>query len=424
MKLFEKINKLIVLRYAGIFFEVIYGFLQPNLFSRYQTKENFAFFLVLYGSAIYFVFMDAGLGRLSYSQIRKEFIENNFNYKKNISVIITIYLYVFLIIISFYFIFSLIISNLQVNTVLPATLFLFSIYVGVNIIFSYLRSIFNAVDKYLLFEKYDFFRKVLNLLCLLFVIIDQSLVLTIVVNIVVVSVIFFLLLSKLIQELNIPLSFSFVDSVAFVKRNIQDSKDIVIFSSCEALIYNGGFLFFPYFLSSFDIIIYGLWMKVFMGFAVLMRAIADISIHSITESFYKNDNKLTRALFKNTLVISCFVGVGLTTIFYFLDDILFKYWVGTQYLFSSLLFLSFVIFFLGNCIQHSAGTFIMSVGSYFSFMKTRSIFICLCSVIITLITLTVFRSIEITLLSFSIIYLIGSIIYLRRSFLIMDSKTL
>jgi O-antigen/teichoic acid export membrane protein len=424
MKLSNKINKLIVLRYVGIFFEVLYGFVQPNLFSRYQTKENFAFFLILYGSAIYFVFMDAGLGRLSYSQIRKEFIDNNFNYKKNISTIISVYLYVLLIIISLYFLYSLFISNSLANTVLPLTLFLFSIYVGINIIFSYLRSIFNAVDKYLMFEKYDFLRKVVNLLSIFLVIIDHSLLLTIIVNIVFICLLIFLLLYKLIRKLDISFSFSYKECVFFVKSNIQDSKDIIIFSLCEALIYNGGFLLFPYFLSTFDTIIYGLWMKVFMGFAVLMRAIADISIHSITEAFHKNNNKLMLVLFKNTLTISCLVGVGLTAIFYFLDDMLFKYWVGTEYLFSTLLFLSFVVFFLGNCIQHSAGIFIMSLGSYFSFMRTRSMFICLFSIIVTLITLKVFRSIEITLLVFSIVYLIGSLTYLRKAFLIMSSKTL
>ena len=226
------------------------------------------------------------------------------------------------------------------------------------------------------------------------------------------------LASKICHKLEIESSsiftFSYSSSIKVIRKYFRDARDSFIFTVNEIIIYNGGYLIFPLFLTSYEIIIYGLWMRLFTGISMLFRAITDISIHDTTRRYFEGNTLIVRKNLRNILSMN-FLIIFVSIIVYFsAKDWLFDFWVGNKSIFSSSINFSLWVMIFANSIQHLSGTFLISIGNHFDFVKKISTAIMILTVLSN-VTLGIFyKDISLILIILSLFYVIGSLIYLLR----------
>ena len=404
-----------IFRYISIFTEFVLGFIQPYFFNRYLKVEDFAFLTILYGCLIYFVFLDGGISRLAYSNLRKKFV-NNIPIRNELIETLSFYNSLIIILIIVFLFFCLSLSFNFQNNITLLVLILFSFLTGFNIVFSYFRQIYNALDKYIFYEKIDILRKSANILGVFFIKYDKTLLTTVTFSLFVIIILYVILVFNLIK-------FSGIDWInIFPKRKTvfvvfkkykTDINRIVVFSICEAIIYNCGFILMPMYLNHSGVIQFGIWMKIFTGMAVFMRSFADINIHSITKYYFQGNYQYALRKFYLTLFISITFSICILTLFVFLQKLFFSYWVGIKYIFDINLLIALSIFLLGNSIQHVSGSFLLSESVELAFMRKMSFVLSIIIVAQIFLSLKIYKKLDLTLIFFSIIYFIGSLFYLN-----------
>lgn len=411
--IFEK--RFAIYRVISIFLEMLIGFTQPSLFSKYLSQENFSYLLVIYGVAVYFVFMDGGISKIIYSEVREQFVSNKHFQEKIIASLDLFYILSFLIFLV-YFLIVLIFGLFHADSVNFSILLLISFGVSLNILFSYLRPIFSSIDRFEEFELIDIFRKLFIFLSLFLIIFDKSLFLTS----------FFTLISSLIfglicfRLLGYPLISLFdfkriiVKSSSSFKEMFARSKDVFVFSLSETSIYNFGFIVLPLMYDSNSVIKFGLWLKVFMGLAVLIRFMTDVNIHRLTKLFFQNSRFAFLKLFDKTLILSIFIVLLSFTLFVLFSKKFFYYWTAGKFEFDFNLYVALFFILLGNGIQHLSGTLLLSIGNQFYFMRNWSLLFLGMIICIYSISFYFQFSLGILLVILQVLYFFGSFIYLGR----------
>ena len=232
------------------------------------------------------------------------------------------------------------------------------------------------------------------------------------------SVLYLATLYKVCYKLNITFfkifSFKYDSITKVTKKYFTDSKDSLIFTINEILIYNGGYIIFPFFLNSYEIIIYGLWVRLFTGISMLFRSITDISIHNITRNYFEGNNYEVRKSLKIITALNFSIIFCSFLIYFVYQDNLFFLWLNNDYFFSKLANTALWIIIIANSLQHIAGTFLISVGGNFQYIKKLSSIIMITIMTSNIILGYIYNNINIILLFLSIFYALGSIVYMLK----------
>lgn len=406
-----------LLRYTSIFIGIINAFLLPYVFNLTFKEEEFSFILVLYGYSLYLNFLDFGLSKPLYSLIRNQKVLNK-DYNKVLKGALFLYGLVFTIQILFFFIFAFFLWYLKNIELSLMFIILFTLTAALTSIFGYVKSIFWAVDKFEFIEKIEILQRIFNSLTFVLLIFSGSLILSFAISNILAIILLTLAIRLLLKDhfenkKDVLISWR-SESKSLVTNLKKDSLNNFIFSINETLIYNSGFIIFPFFLLNFDIIIYGLWIRLFSGIALFMRAVSDIKIHDVTTSFFNDDYKKTKSIISKTIIISLII-VVIGFIFYLsVKTFLFHSWVDEKYIFSNLLDISLFILLLGNTIQHISGTFISSIGGYYNSLKSYSLILMIIIISSQLLMVVYLKEIEIILSITSTIYFIGALFYFLK----------
>ena len=101
-------------------------------------------------------------------------------------------------------------------------------------------------------------------------------------------------------------------------------------------------------------------------------------------------------------------------VFYFTHDLVFSFLLKKQYDFNNIFLITLGVFLISNSIQHPIGTFYVFTGKYFLFLRKLSFYMMLTVTFLSLFTLIVFKELDYYLIVVSIIYFVGSFVYLSK----------
>lgn len=408
-------------KYIALTIGIVTGFLQPTLFNKFFSQENFAFLLLIYGYATYLIFFDFGVSKPIYSDLRNKYV-SNIQIKKDILRVIPF----FNIIILFMFVFALVLTSILANSFDNTFSYLFILFFVLTIVLNfginYLENILNAVDNQMLFQKVDLFRRGANLLTLFAIFIDSSFMLSVVSNSIILLILYGFMLFKIknmfLRNKRINY-FLFQYFFKTLKKYWNNSYRYFIFSFNEVLLYNVGYILVPIFLSSFYVIQYALWMKLYLGMVMFSRVIGDTFIHKISKLFFKKDLENALKLFYKSILLSGLISGLFSIVIFNTIDIFFMYWVDQKYIFDSYLLYSLILWNIFNSIQHTSGIFLLAEGKSFNFMKNISFYIMLSIVCTFAVLLYMGVSLGVTMISTSLLYAFGSLIYFYKAYSIL-----
>jgi hypothetical protein len=203
-------------------------------------------------------------------------------------------------------------------------------------------------------------------------------------------------------------------SLSLFKEMFARSKDVFVFSLSETSIYNLGFIVLPLMYGSNSVIQFGLWLKVFMGMAVLIRIMTDINIHRLTKLYFQSNRLAFFNLFDKTLISSIFIVLSSFTFFVLISNKFFYYWTAGKFEFDFNLKIALFLILLGNGIQHLSGTILLSIGNQFNFMRKWSLLFLGLIILVYFISFYFQPSLGILLVVLQLFYFFGSFIYLGR----------
>jgi len=414
MKIFEK--KLFLLKYFGLFIGLFTAFLQPNFFNRFFTEDEFALLILIFGLSTYLIFFDGGISKPLYPNLRDQFI-NGLETGSIVKKIVNFYNVVFLSVFTFFTLVILLLSTYYDNTFPVFFFILLSFYISLNLIISYYKNILNALDLYIPFETVEIIRKSLNIVVLLLLFVDSSFILSFLVGCAISILLYLYVLLLLVRQTNMHVIDFFTlnkKEVSFIfSKYFTDSYQYFQFSINEILIYNSGFILIPIFLSSFEVIEYGLWMRIFIGVSLFTRAISDISIHAITKKYFAREMSIVKQMMRKLFILSTVMVFLFASLYLVFNDTLFLYWVDEKYKFDLYLNIALIIMIFSNAYQHIAGTFLLAIGGNFMALKRISFILLLIIIFVQIILIVIFKDLSIVLFATSMIYLLGMFYYLH-----------
>ncbi len=396
--------------------DVTYGVLYTLVFNQVFPQNDFAFLTILFGYVVYFSLGDLGFSKAFYYEIRKSFIEKE-DVKNVIAKAIGFYS-VLSLILGLIFLLVLIILLAKFETKISFfSLSIFGIGQILNIQFSFIKSIFNAISDFVFFETMELFRKFFQIFSVLLLFADRSFYSTSIFYLICLGILILLVFDRMQKKLNFK-----IWDVAFKKNSLEYyfevwkiSKASFLFSIAEIVIYNGGYITLPILLhSNFGIIQYGIWMRIYTAISVFVRIISDVNMPELTKKYFEKLNYELLKVLNKTYILSLIVLIFILILWVKFDKFIFNIWLGEIYQFDGLSTVALFIMLVGNCLQHSSGTFLMSIGQ-FSFLRTTSLFLVAFITITTNIVLYFMNELNCYLLSFAVSYFIGSIIYFKRT---------
>lgn len=402
-------------RYTTLFLGVLNAFLLPFVFDRIFESSTFSYLIIISGFVPFLNLMDLGITKPIMASIRENFI-NKKSLSSN-SELLNLYYIIFVFIGIIYCSSSIIIFYLKgINEIKLLDVICFCLFNTCIIAFTFLKPFFWAINKYHISEKLDLIIRISNLIFLLILYFFNSISLNLIV------IVSFLII--IIHNYNVK-NFSFFSKFKFAKLSFNSLKEYVLpfkknalnnlsFSINETLIYSGGILILPFFLDDNSIIVYGIFLRLFSNFAIIFRAITDIKIHEITKHFFLNDLCSVAKQLNFLILISLTIAFIEIFIFYFTHDLLFSFLLKKQYDFNNIFILTLGVFLLSNSIQHPTGTFYVFTGKYFPFLRKLSFYMMLTVTCFSLFTLILFKELDYYLIIVSVIYFVGSLVYLTK----------
>ena len=420
-----KLNKYyIYLSYLNLFLGFINAFLQPFVFNKFFEASSFSFLLILYGISVYMSFFDGGISKPLYVLIREKYVKFQ-PHNKIIKEIISFYLVV-LIIVSIVFSFIVFLLNSSYGLIFDnSLLLLFSLFISINVIITSFKDILWAIDKYEFFEKIEIIRRVINLGSALLIFIDKTLYTSFIFQLSITGLLLLYIIYVINDNKFYKLSIFKINlnqTYIFLKKHFSDGKYYLGFTLNEKLIYNSGFLILVFFLQPVEIVIYGLFIRVFNGISSFSKIINNFYVHDITKKFIGNEVENTKLLIRNNILLSLAMTIILFVCFLIVEKYLYVYWVDKQYSFGNLTIVSLLIWLFSNSIQHIAGTVLVSIGGAFKKLFNISLVIVINMLIFSLLILLIFNDLEKYLFINSIIYFFGTIFYLLTLFKVLNER--
>jgi len=369
-------------------------------------------------------FFDGGISKPLYVLIREKYVKFQ-PHNKIIKEIISFYLVV-LIIVSIVFSFIVFLLNSSYGLIFDnSLLLLFSLFISINVIITSFKDILWAIDKYEFFEKIEIIRRVINLGSALLIFIDKTLYTSFIFQLSITGLLLLYIIYVINDNKFYKLSIFKINlnqTYIFLKKHFSDGKYYLGFTLNEKLIYNSGFLILVFFLQPVEIVIYGLFIRVFNGVSSFSKIINNFYVHDITKKFIGNEVENTKLLIRNNIFLSLAMTILLFICFLIADKYLFVYWVDKQYSFGNLTIISLLIWLFSNSIQHIAGTVLVSIGGAFKKLFNISLVIVINMLIFSLLILLIFNDLEKYLFINSIIYFFGTIFYLLTLFKVLNER--
>ena len=352
-----KLNKYyIYLSYLNLFFGFINAFFQPFVFNKFFDASSFSFLLILYGISVYMSFFDGGISKPLYVLVREKYVKFQ-PHKKIIKEIISFY-FVVLIIVSIVFSLIVFLLNSSYGLIFDnSLLLLFSLFISINVVITSFKDILWAIDKYEFFEKIEIIRRVINLGSALLIFIDKTLYTSFIFQLLITGLLLIYILYFINDNNFYKLStfkINLNQTYIFLKKHFSDGKYYLGFTLNEKLIYNSGFLILVFFLQPVEIVIYGLFIRVFNGISSFSKIINNFYVHDITKKFIGNEVENTKLLIRNNILLSLAMTIILFVCFLIVEKYLYVYWVDKQYSFGNLTIVSLLIWLFSNSIQHIA----------------------------------------------------------------------
>ena len=420
-----KLNKYyIYLSYLNLFLGFINAFLQPFVFNKFFEASSFSFLLILYGISVYMSFFDGGISKPLYVLIREKYVKFQ-PHNKIIKEIISFYLVV-LIIVSIVFSFIVFLLNSSYGLIFDnSLLLLFSLFISINVIITSFKDILWAIDKYEFFEKIEIIRRVINLGSALLIFIDKTLYTSFIFQLSITGLLLLYIIYVINDNKFYKLSIFKINlnqTYIFLKKHFSDGKYYLGFTLNEKLIYNSGFLILVFFLQPVEIVIYGLFIRVFNGVSSFSKIINNFYVHDITKKFIGNEVENTKLLIRNNILLSLAMTIILFVCFLIVEKYLYVYWVDKQYSFGNLTIVSLLIWLFSNSIQHIAGTVLVSIGGAFKKLFNISLVVVINMLIFSLLVLLIYNDLENYLFINSVIYFFGTIFYLLTLFKVLNER--
>lgn len=407
-------KKYALLRYASIGTGVISGFVQIALYTKYLSQENTAILILISGYSIFLNWIDAGLSKPVYPKLRKAYL-NGKDVRQELAYLQYFYMALSGVAVFFFAALVLVLGQTLKNSIAPMTLTVMGINLALNTSTSFFKNIFNAIDSYTSFEITELIRRASNIFSTLLLIVDPSLILTAYSQFIIYAAVYYYIMKRLLAAADSSFFLIFKTNILLVRNYMsqywQETKSYLLFMINETLIYNCSYFIFPLFMTSQQIVIYGIWSRIYSGMATFTRAISDITIHAITESYFQNRIEVAKKLKNRTLLLSITLSLSMLAVFFTLHTHIMKIWVHGQYELSFWALAGLCLWLLGNSVQHVAGTFLVSVGNFFSVIKNISFVLAFSIVCITSSSAWLTRDLGIVLTSTGCIYVLGALIY-------------
>ena len=409
----KRLYSFISYKFLIIFISFFIGFIQPGIFSRYYDSNTFAALLLISGFLTYLAFLDMGFGKPLYSLMRENYVKKSNELNDVISFSIFFYIIIGIIILITTFGISFLIFEYFKPDLSPHSFILFSLALSSNIITNNFRHIFQAIDKYVFYEKTLFFKRLINMILLIIIIVQRDLTFfafsLLIYN-------FFLLMfyvRRLLNQNKISHNYllNFDNNITIFNKVRSSALDFFVITVCEVIFYNYGFFYLPYFnFAEIDIITYSIFNKIYLSIVLFVRIPTDISIHVASDYFHKSNFLSYRMTFYKTIFIAIPLAIIFSLPIIFFDDFLIKFWVGENY-FNTEVKIALIIAVLANIIHHVCGTYLFSIGNNYRTCLKINLFAIFLIVFFLYLSILNQYSIENLLIGISFIYLIVSIIY-------------
>ena len=384
----------------------------------YQS-EDLVYIFMLFGIITYFTVFDFGVGKPIYARLRKMYLSKDIRLKQEVLAGKSLML-IILIILLFFCTFTvtiLYVSYLPIKISYLSTAAL-GLYIAFSICITLLKDVFDAIDKYLSWEKFDVYRKIGLLIATTSIYFDPSLLILsftlLIINI--------LILVALFKKMN---SFGYYGfdirgawhKIPFYKESAFDN---LIFKINEVLMYNWGYLIIPFFSDQL-LVLYAILNRIFLGVSIPIRAISDIYIHNLTKIYFsKGFSSIEHKIIK-LILISLILGLMMIFfIFYFHKELNF-YWLNEKASIDLVFLYAISIFILTNTILHPIGSVLISIGGYFKKMRNYSFIVVTLMITISLILLILNKG-EFVLLGASLAYSISLVFYIKSMLLLKVEK--
>lgn len=409
-------RKYAVLKLLSVGLVIIWGFLQPAAFHKFLSEKDFAFLTIFYGYGLFLDFFDFGVNKPVYARLRRDFVEGQ-NIQQQLIDILQLYLAILAFMVSVFAGFMFFSSYHFDNQLTKFVVVLLAINICLTVFFNYSRNLLFAIDEFVLFERLDIARKFLNVVSIFLLAVDGSYLLTVLANLLGFGFIFGLILQKIATRFGFSLSDIFQTlELQGIKRTFwtyaHEAKYSFAFTFNANMTFNIGFLLFPLFLSSREIIQFGLWYKITYGTAMFIVAFSDLSLHHITRFYITGKVSQAFRYFLLTIAASLLSVTAMFVVFYLFKAPIFRLWVDSSYEFDGLITLSLLIFFVGRSFEYVSSTILLSLGGFFRKATVLSSFILALCFVLLFSLLYLGKSLSLILIIFSLVVLLNGLMYL------------
>lgn len=397
----SKERKLFTLKLATMAIFLVNAVLQPAVFSRNLSINEYAFLTTFLGVISYGMLFDAGFGRAFYIELRERFakkkeIDSVLAYTGKFYYKIGLFLFLSFLLIAF-------VCGKRFGLSTETWIYVYSFVCFSSVFFGMYRPVLNACDRYISSEYMDIYKRFIStvlIISLFFFELEHA--------VIIISLLSLYILGYLIREitLNCVKDTRLSD---FEPNNLRKNvKKSFVFSFSELTIYNLGYVIVPIYYSDEDIVVFGIAMRVFLAMVIGVRIFADTMIHKFSLNFLNGNITEANEIFIKTRNITLLVALFIVCIFMSLYDILLPIWIK-NYTINLNMALSISIFLVSNAILHVAGSFSAVTERGLSISKNISLIFASIMILVLLISAN-FASLEWLLISYSLSYFIFSLI--------------
>lgn len=397
----EKI--LIVMKYAGVAVTAATGLLQPVVYSRLLTQEEFAFLLTFSGMIATLLLFEAGVGKAFYIQIRERFIGKH-DCNQLVSVATVFYGCVFLIGVIIFLVGATIYSR-KMGVEAGEWIYVYAIGTFLLSFYGLYRPVLNALDFVLYSEAWEVYRKFCALIFLgLLVCIGliPSVGIYAVFSVLILFPFYNLVSRTSFQSL---VTFRATTSAKRLQLNVRRS---CIFTVSELITYNSGFILVPLFLGAGEVVIYGVAMRIYLSLVMLTRVIADTYVHRFSRLYISGEYEEARGLLKTVVLFSILLSVLLVSILYMVSPWLLPFLIkDVQITSTTLAYICGVV--VSNSFLHVFGCFFSTLGDGLKVLQRSSMYFA--PIFITAVVVGInCGSAEAVLMMFFVVYLLFSLL--------------
>ncbi|MTC45751.1 hypothetical protein GKR71_07790 [Providencia sp. wls1922] len=408
--------KLLILKASTVAIGFIFGFIQPAIFIRTLGENELSYVLLITGLATYLVFFDFGISKPAYARLRQRFLDKKrltkdvslLSFAVLIMLLVTSIVFTTITMYNFYTY-----GNYKLN---PLAIIFFSITLSMTVGFNNLKIPLLASENFIYCQKVEIFKSITFYSAAFFLFYDNTFTLTSIVmlsssifsiyliyyknNYYFKSSMFSLLMpSTILSSINKLKVLYFLNSTSYL-----------VFSACEAFIYNASYILIPILFDNKELITFSLWMKLFLGGILISKIISETFIHRLTRNFHSQKNDTVEVFLKLSffcLLVAILLSLTLTI---FGKELL-AIWTAGKYSLNGYYVLAFWFFSIGNAIQNLSGTILLSINGYFSLMRKVSILIAIISLAVYIVGAIFNINYPLVFFLSSIIYFCGSISY-------------